>query len=48
MKTLKLRIKGKHANQLNKIAGSVNYAWNYVNDLRINTKHTIRGLFVVK
>ncbi len=33
MKTLKLRIKDKHANQLNKIAGSVNYAWNYVNDL---------------
>ncbi|MFD1132627.1 transposase, partial [Psychrobacter sanguinis] len=30
MKTLKLRIKDKHANQLNKLAGSVNYAWNYV------------------
>ncbi|WP_312749459.1 RNA-guided endonuclease InsQ/TnpB family protein [Psychrobacter sanguinis] len=33
MKTLKLRIKDKHANQLNKLAGSVNYAWNYVNAL---------------
>ena len=33
MKTLKLRIKYKHANQLNKLAGSVNYAWNYVNAL---------------
>ncbi|WP_230661260.1 RNA-guided endonuclease InsQ/TnpB family protein [Psychrobacter sp. I-STPA10] len=33
MKTLKLRIKDKHANQLNKLAGSVNYVWNYVNDL---------------
>ena len=33
MKTLKLRIKDKHANQLNKIAGSVNYVWNYVNEL---------------
>ncbi len=32
MKTLKLRIKDKHANQLNKIAGSVHYAWNHVND----------------
>ena len=33
MKTLKLRFKDKHANQLNKLAGSVNYAWNYVNAL---------------
>ncbi|WP_338412473.1 transposase [Psychrobacter raelei] len=37
MKTLKLRIKDKHVNQLNKIAGSVNYAWNYVND--VSYKH---------
>mgnify|MGYP000846992929 FL=1 len=37
MKTLKLRIKDKHANQLNKLAGSVNYAWNYVND--VSYKH---------
>ena len=33
MKTLKLRIKDKHANQLNILAGSVNFVWNYVNDL---------------
>jgi len=33
MKTLKLRIKDKHAVQLNILAGSVNFVWNYVNDL---------------
>ncbi|MGO1742929.1 MAG: RNA-guided endonuclease InsQ/TnpB family protein [Psychrobacter sp.] len=33
MKTLKLRIKDKHADQLNKLAGAVNFVWNYVNDL---------------
>ena len=33
MKTLKLRIKDKHANQLNILAGAVNFVWNYVNDL---------------
>ena len=33
MKTLKLRIKDKHANQLNILAGSVNFVWNYVNEL---------------
>ena len=33
MKTLKLRIKDKHADQLNTLAGSVNFVWNYVNDL---------------
>ncbi len=33
MKTLKLRIKDKHATQLNTLAGSVNFVWNYVNDL---------------
>ena len=33
MKTLKLRIKDKHADQLNKLASSVNFVWNYVNDL---------------
>ncbi len=30
MKTLKLRI---HANPLNILAGSVNFVWNYVNEL---------------
>ena len=33
MKTLKLRIKDKHAQQLNKLAGAVNFVWNYVSDL---------------
>jgi len=33
MKTLKLRIKDKHTNQLNILAGSVNFFWNYVNEL---------------
>ncbi|MGP5222331.1 RNA-guided endonuclease InsQ/TnpB family protein [Psychrobacter celer] len=33
MKTLKLRIKDKHAAQLNILAGSVNFVWNYVNEL---------------
>ncbi len=33
MKTLKLRIKDKHATQLNILAGAVNFVWNYVNDL---------------
>ncbi len=44
MKTLKLRIKDKHAVQLNKLAGSVNFVWNYVNELSF--KHLQRtGLF---
>ncbi|MGP5360361.1 RNA-guided endonuclease InsQ/TnpB family protein, partial [Psychrobacter celer] len=33
MKTLKLRIKDKHVTQLNILAGSVNFVWNYVNEL---------------
>lgn len=33
MKTLKLRIRDKHASQLNILAGSVNFVWNYVNEL---------------
>ena len=33
MKTLKLRIKDKHIKELNRLSGSVNYAWNYVNAL---------------
>lgn len=33
MKTLKLRIYDKHKNQLNRLASSVNFVWNYVNDL---------------
>ncbi|WP_201535747.1 RNA-guided endonuclease InsQ/TnpB family protein [Psychrobacter ciconiae] len=33
MKTLKLRLKDKHAKQLTAISGSVNFVWNYVNEL---------------
>ncbi|WP_353892005.1 hypothetical protein [Faucicola atlantae] len=40
MKTLKLRIKDKHTDQLNRLSGSVNFVWNYVNDL--NDKHRQR------
>ncbi len=32
-KTLKVRVKDKHAKLLNKMALSVNYVWNYCNDL---------------
>lgn len=32
-KTLKVRVKDKHANHLNSMALSVNFVWNYVNDL---------------
>ena len=31
--TLKVRVKDKHANVLNEMARSVNYVWNYVNEL---------------
>jgi len=31
--TLKVRVKDKHANQLLKMAGAVNYVWNYCNAL---------------
>ena len=33
IKTLKIRIKDKHAKTLNHMARSVNYVWNYCNDL---------------
>lgn len=33
MKTLKLRIRDKHTDQLNHLSGSVNFVWNYVNEL---------------
>lgn len=33
MKTLKLRIRDKHTDQLNRLSGSVNFVWNYVNAL---------------
>lgn len=40
MKTLKLRIKDKHAKLLDVMAREVNFVWNYVNDL--SHKHTQR------
>ena len=44
MKTLKLRIKDKHIKQLTALSSSVNFVWNYVND--ISFKHLQRtGLF---
>ena len=36
MKTLKLRIKDKHAKALTQLAGQVNIVWNYVNELSYN------------
>ena len=33
MKTLKLRIRDKHTDKLNRLSGSVNFVWNYVNAL---------------
>ena len=32
-KTLKVRVKDKHARQLTKMARSVNFVWNYINEL---------------
>lgn len=32
-KTLKVRVKDKHAKQLNEMARSVNFVWNYINEL---------------
>jgi IS605 OrfB family transposase len=32
-KTLKVRVKDKHAKQLNRMARSVNFVWNYINEL---------------
>lgn len=39
VRTLKLRVKDKHARVLNELAFKVNFVWNYCNDL---TYHTIR------
>lgn len=33
IKTLKVRVKDKHIEQLNRKAQSVNFVWNYINDL---------------
>ncbi|MGP9415950.1 RNA-guided endonuclease InsQ/TnpB family protein [Halomonas sp. AOP7-E1-9] len=44
-KTLKVRIKDKHAAQLNGMARSVNFVWNYVNELSARAIRE-RGLFL--
>lgn len=44
-KTLKLRVKDKHAKQLNQMARSVNFVWNYINELS-NRSIRERGVFV--
>ncbi|WP_169392392.1 MULTISPECIES: RNA-guided endonuclease TnpB family protein [Psychrobacter] len=41
MKTLKLRLKDKHALPLNQLSGTVNFVWNYVNELSF--KHLQRA-----
>ena len=33
IKTLKVRVKDKHAKLLKKMAGAVNFVWNYINEL---------------
>ncbi len=44
-KTLKVRVKDKHAAELNRMAHSVNFAWNYVNELSSRSIHE-RGVFL--
>ena len=44
-KTLKLRVKDKHARQLNQMARSVNFVWNYINELS-NRSIRERGVFL--
>ena len=46
MKTLKLRIRDKHADQLNRLSGAVNFVWNYVNDLSYKHLKKIKRDFV--
>lgn len=36
MKTLKVRIYTKHFSKLNNLTSSVNFMWNYVNDLGLS------------
>ena len=44
-KTLKVRVKDKHAKQLSKMAASVNFVWNYCNDLSFRSIRE-RGSFL--
>jgi hypothetical protein len=45
IKTLKVRVKDKHAAQLNNMARSVNFVWNYINELS-HRSITERGVFL--
>jgi len=44
-KTLKIRVKDKHCHQLNQMAKSVNFVWNYINELS-NRSIRERGVFL--
>lgn len=44
-KTLKVRVKDKHVNQLGAMARSVNFVWNYINDLSQRSIRE-RGVFL--
>lgn len=49
-KTLKVRVKDKHSSQLNKMAVSVNFVWNYINELssrHINDKGKFLSTFEI-
>lgn len=36
-KTLKVRVRDKHANQLRQMAGAVNFVWNYINEVSFHS-----------
>src|SRR5690554_473959 len=45
IKTLKVRVKDKHAVELNRMARSVNFVWNFVNELSFRSIRE-RGVFL--
>ena len=42
-KTLKIRLKDRHARRLNRMAKEVNFVWNYVNDLSSRNVRRFNG-----
>ena len=44
-KTLKVRVKDRHTNQLSAMARSVNFVWNYINELSLRSVKE-RGVFL--
>ncbi|MCY4329775.1 MAG: transposase, partial [Endozoicomonadaceae bacterium] len=42
-KTLKVRVKDKHAKLLKKMRGAVNFVWNYINELSSRSIREHRG-----